>query len=130
MKVIPPNNMEIAWRQCRQMLMLNPLAMPNYYGALFSSFKALLNEEHNAELNNKIKEIEEWLSDEYNPMTLSEAETRMFQNMDLLSGFQVNGKMITQMEINQKLEEIKDWLQNLLFLYQPHIRFSQTIRID
>ena len=110
--------------------MLNPLAMPNYYGALFSSFKALLNEEHSAELDQKIKKIEEWLSDEYNPMTLSEAETRMFQNMDLLSGFLVDGVLITQMEINQKLEEIKDWLQMLLYMYQPHIRFTQTIRID
>lgn len=127
MKVVPATNSEMSFRYCRELLMLNPLAMPSYYTSLFSAFKSLLDPEHIAELNAKIKAIEEWLSDEYNPMTLSEAETRMFQNMDLLSGFQVNGVLITQIDINQKLEEIKSWLTQLLYEYMNYIRFTQQI---
>lgn len=130
MKVIPPTGLEIAWKQCKQMLMLNPLAMPSYYTALFSSFRALLDEEHIKELDKKIKEVEVWLSDDLNPMTLDEAEMRMFQNMDLLSGFEVRGQMITQMEINQRLEEIKTWLTQLLYMYLPYIRFTTPVRME
>jgi len=130
MKVIPPTINEIAWKQCKQMLMLNPLTMPNYYTTLFATFKSLLGDVHQQELDKKIKEIENWLSDDLNKMTLSEVELRMFNNMDLLSGFEVNGKMITQMEINQRLEDIKSWLMQLLYLYLPYIRFTAPVRME
>jgi hypothetical protein len=63
-------------------------------------------------------------------MTLEEAEMRMFQNMDLLSGFDVNGEFITQMEINKRLEEIKSWLNERFYSILPNIRFSSPIRIE
>lgn len=63
-------------------------------------------------------------------MTLPEAEVLMFQNMDLYSGFEVNGQMITQQEINQRLQQVKTWLQQLLYgKYMPQIRFTQAIKI-
>jgi hypothetical protein len=62
-------------------------------------------------------------------MTLSEIETRMFQNLDLLSGFEVNGNIITQMEINERLEVIKDWLQQLLYHYLDDIRLTKVIDV-
>ena len=130
MKVIAPTYGEIAFKQCQRMLMLNPLAMSGYYTALFTTFKSLLSEEHIQELDEKIKEIEDWLSDELNPMTLQEAELRMFNNMDLLSGFEVNNVLITQMEINERLEEIKGWLTQLLYMYLPNIRFTTPLRIE
>ncbi len=121
---------EIAWKQCKQILMMNSLTMPSYYGTLFASFKALIDKEHIDELDKQIKEIEVWLSDDLNQMTLDEVEMRMFQNMDLLSGFEVKGQMITQMEINQRLEQIKTWLTQLLYIYLPYIRFTQAVRMD
>jgi len=104
--------------------------MPSYYGTLFASFRALLDTQHIEQLDAQIKEVEKWLSDDLNKMTLDEVEMRMFQNMDLLSGFEVNGQMITQMEINQKLEEIKTWLTQLLYVYLPYIRFTQAVKMD
>ena len=82
------------------------------------------------ELQTRIKDIEDWLSDEYNPMSMAEAEVRMFQNWDLNSGFQVNGVMITQMQINDKLGKIKTWLTELLYEYLPYIRFTAPMRTD
>ena len=130
MKVIPPTYQEIAWKQCQKLLMLNPLMLPNYYGILFSAFKALLIQTHIDELNVKIEGFEEWMSDDLNTLKLSEIEIRMFNNLDLLSGFQVGADFRTQMEINQKLEEIKSWLTQLLYVYLPNIRFTQPIRFD
>lgn len=113
---------------------MNPLMLNDYWTQLFSSFKSMMSlfddKENMAELDKRIKEIEEWLSDEYNPLTLSEAEVRMFQNMDLLSGFEVNGKLVTQMEINDKLGQIKRWLTELLYEYLPYIRFTQQMRTE
>lgn len=110
--------------------MINPLMMSDYWTALFNTFKGLLEEEDIKIIDTATKEIEVWMSDEFNPMTLAEAEVLMFQNMDLYSGFEVNGQMITQQEINQKLQTIKTWLQQILYgKYMPHIRFTQTMRI-
>lgn len=108
---------------------MNPLTMPTYYSTLFSTFKSLLVQEHLDELDRKIKEVENWMSDDLNPMTLNEAEIRMWQNMDLYSGFERGGEMITQMDINAKLEEIKSWLEQLFWMYFPHIRFTVPIKI-
>lgn len=88
------------------------------------------DEENFKELERKIKEIEIWLSDEFNPITLEEAEQRMWSNMDLLSGFQVNGVLITQMEINTKLEEIKQWLNQLSYEYMAYIRWTIALRME
>ena len=104
--------------------------MSGYYSALFNTFKSLLGDADVEQLDAMIKEVEEKLSDKYNSLTLAEAELRMFNNMDLLSGFEVGGKMITQMEINQWLEEIKSWLTQRLYAYLPHIRFTTPIRMD
>lgn len=108
--------------------------MNDYWTQLFTSFEAMMDmfgdEQGKAELQARIKALEDWLSDEYNPLTLQEIETRMFQNMDLLSGFAVNGEMITQMEINEKLSEIKVWLTRKLYQYLPNIRFTQQIRME
>jgi hypothetical protein len=57
------------------------------------SFKYLLDDEDRAELEKMIKDVEDWLSDDLNPMTLDEAEMRMFQNMDLLSYFRSLSKL-------------------------------------
>jgi len=134
MKVIPPNSSELAFRQIERILNLNPLAMSQYYSTLFTAFKNLMlmmNDEDNFnELDKKMKDVEKWLSDEFNPMTLSEAEMRMWNNMDLLSGFEVNGQMITQMEINQRLEEIKQWLISIHFEYMRYIRWTAQIKMD
>jgi len=113
---------------------MNPLMMNDYFSQLFSSFKSMMtlfDDQYNLkELEARIKDIEDWLSDEYNPLTLSEVETRMFQNFDLLSGFEVNGVLITQMDINDRLNKIKSWLTELLYEYLPHIRFTQVMRTD
>lgn len=134
MKVIPPTTKELAFKQCQRVLMLNPLAMSQYYTNLFTSFKSLMmimNDRDNfMELDKKIKDIEKWLSDEYNPLTLEEAELRMWNNMDLLSGFEVNGQLITQMQINSKLEEIKNWLNSLSFEYMSYIRWTVALRME
>ena len=129
MKVIHPTFQELAYRNCQRLLMFNPLMMSGYYGALFGSFKALLVQQDIELLDQMIKSVEERLSDEFNVMELSEIEMRMFNNMDLLSGFEVNGVMITQMEINQLLEEIKSWLNQKLYEYLPHIRFTTQIQM-
>lgn len=130
MKVIPPTYQEMSFKQCQRLLMLNPLMMSGYYTTLFNTFKSLLLEEDIEQLDAMIKAVEERLSDDYNKLTLQEAELRMFNNMDLLSGFEVNGRMVTQMEINQWLEEIKSWLTQRLYAYLPHIRFTTPIKID
>ena len=130
MKVILPTYEEISFKQCQRLLMLNPLMMSGYYTALFNTFKSLLGDNDIEQLDEMIREVELKLTDEYNTMTLSEAELRMFNNMDLLSGFEVNGVMVTQMEINQWLEEIKSWLTQRLYAYLPHIRFTTPIRMD
>lgn len=130
MKVIPPTYQEIAFKQCQRLLMLNPLMMSGYYTALFNTFKSLLIEEDIQQLDAMIVAVEERLSDDYNQMTLQEAELRMFNNMDLLSGFEVGGKMVTQMEINQWLEEIKSWLTQRLYAYLPHIRFTTPVKME
>lgn len=134
MKVIAPTTGEIIYKQCYRMLSINPLMMNDYWTQLFSSFKSLISffgdEDNLAELDNKIKYIEQWISDDYNPMSIAEAEVRMFQNMDLLSGFEVNGNLITQMEINHRLNDIKAWLTELLYEYLPHIRFTAQFRTE
>lgn len=128
MKVIGVTYGEIAWRQCQRLLSMNSLAMNTYYSQLFASFKALLDDDDRQILEAQIKDIEAWLSDEYNQITLHEAELRMFNNMDLLSGFQVNGVLITQMEIQERLEEVKSWLNGKLYEIMPYIRFTQQLR--
>lgn len=134
MKIIPPTDKEVAFKQCQKLLMLNPLTMSQYYTNLFTSFKSLMilmGDERNYNLlNKKIKDIENWLSDPLNPITLEEAELRMWNNMDLLSGFEVNGVLITQMEINSKLEEIKNWLIQLSFEYMSHIRWTIPLKME
>ena len=130
MKVVPPTNAEIIFHQAERMLMINPLMMSDYWSALFNTFRGMIDEEDLNILNKSVADIEEWLSDDFNPMTLDEAEVLMFQNMDLYSGFEVNGEMITQQHINQKLQAIKNWLQQLLYgKYMPNIRFTQQIKI-
>jgi len=128
LKVVGVTYGEIAFNQCRRLLSMNPLMINTYYSQLFASFKALLDDEDRQILEAQIKDIEAWLSDEYNPMTLHEAELRMFNNMDLLSGFQVNGVLITQMEIQQRLEEVKSWLTERLYSILPFIRFTMPMR--
>lgn len=130
MKVISPTWGEIAYRQCMTMLGGNYLTIPQYYSQLFQTFRMLMVQEDRERLDAMVKEIEDWLSDEYNPLTLQEAEIRMWNNMDLNSGFQVNGVLITQNEIYQKLDQIKDWLRGLVGEYLPYIRFTQQMRVD
>ena len=86
------------------------------------------DEESFRELEKRVKQIDEWISDDLNPLTLQEAELRMWNNMDLLSGFEVRGEMITQMEINAKLDEIKQFLIQLHFSYSRYIRWTIPIR--
>jgi hypothetical protein len=129
MKVVHPTWSEIAYKQAMIMLGGNYLSIPQYYTQLFSTFKLLLDEEHIKELDMKIKEIEVWLTDDFNPLNLQEAEIRMWNNMDLNSGFQVNGVMITQQEIYSKLDEIKNWLRSLLAVYLPYIRFTVPVQM-
>lgn len=98
---------------------------------MFNAFKSLLIEEHTLMLQYFIKDVEGWLSDENNVMTLHEAEIRMFSNMDLTSGFEVRGEMIEQRMIYERLEKIKSWLQSLLYgFYMPQIRFTQPLQMD
>jgi len=134
MRVIPPTNGEIIWKSCFRLLSMNSLMMNDYWTQLFTSFKSLMrlfgDEENLEELEKRIKDIEDWLSDEYNPMTLQEAEVLMFQNMDLLSGFIVSGQMITQQDINSRLNEIKQYLNELIYDYLPHIRFTQQMQTE
>lgn len=80
------------------------------------------------QLEKRLKDINSWISDDLNPLTLQEAELRMWNNMDLLSGFEVRGEMITQMEINAKLDDIKQWLIQLHFDYSRYIRWTIPIR--
>jgi hypothetical protein len=112
------------------MLQINPLVYPQYYTTLFNTFKGLLSEQEIAILDEQIKLFEEWLSDDLNPLTLQEAEMRMYQNNDLLSGFEVRGTFITQMEINQKLEQIRQWLIRVFYMKARDIRFTQQIPIE
>src|SRR4030042_2258845 len=122
MKVINPSYLEIAWLGASQMMRLNSLAVSGYFSQLFLSMRPLLDEDENAELDARIKQIEDWLSDKYNQLKLYEIEMRMFQNMDLRSGFEVNGILITQIEINDKLEQIKQWLQAILYDKMKYVR--------
>lgn len=130
MRVIVPTVGELIWRQCEKMLMLNPLAHQTYYSTLFNMFRGLLAEEHVQELNAMVKEIEDWMSDDFNNMTLQEMEILMFQNLDWNSGFEVNGVFITQKEINTRLEKIKDYLQQQLYVYIEYIRFTQQLSVE
>lgn len=132
-EVITPTTSELMWRNCQRLLLLNPLVLPTYYTTLFNAFKSLISmfsEEDYNELLARIAEVEKFISDDLNPLSLQEAEMRMYNNLDLLSGFQVNGQLITQYEINAKLEEIKTWLNQLLYEYLPHIRFTTQVRVD
>lgn len=128
--VVAPTWSEIAYRQAMTMLGGNYLTIPQYYTRLFQTFRLLLVEEDRIKLDAMIKEIENWISDEFNIITLQEAEIRMWNNMDLNSGFQVDGIIVTQQEIYQKLDQIKSWLQSLLGDYLPFIRFTQQMRVD
>jgi hypothetical protein len=132
MKVIPPSANEISWRQCSRFIMMNPLMMSQYYMNLFTSFKSLMmimgDEENFNKLDKMIKDVEKWLSDDLNPLTLPEIELRMWNNMDLLSGFDVRGTFITQMEINSRLEMIKQYLIQLHFEYSRFIRWTIPMR--
>jgi hypothetical protein len=130
MKVLSPTWGEIAYRQCMTMLGGNYLSIPQYYSQLFQTFRMLLVPEDQEKLNQMIKDVEDWLSDKYNPLTLQEAEIRMWNNMDLNSGFQVNGVLITQNEIYQRLDIIKNWLRGMIGEYLPYIRFTQQLRVD
>lgn len=99
---------------------------------LFTSFKSLMmimgDEENFNKLDKMIKDVEKWLSDDLNPLTLPEIELRMWNNMDLLSGFDVRGTFITQMEINSRLEMIKQYLIQLHFEYSRFIRWTIPMR--
>lgn len=132
MKVTPPQASEISWKQCQRFLMMNPLMMSQYYTNLFTAFKSLMmimgDEDNFRQLEKRLDEINKWISDDLNPLTLQEAELRMWNNMDLLSGFEVKGEMITQMQINAKLDEIKQWLIQLHFEYSRYIRWTIPIR--
>jgi hypothetical protein len=132
MKVIPPSSAEISWRQTSRFIMMNPLMMSQYYTNLFTAFKSLMmimgDEDNFKQLEKMVKDVENWISDDLNPLTLAEAELRMWNNMDLLSGFEVNGQMITQMEINSKLEKIKQFLIQLHFEYSRFIRWTIALR--
>ena len=130
MKVVSPTWGEIAYRQCMTVLGGNYLSIPQYYSMLFQTFRMLLVTEDRDKLNHMILEVEDWISDRYNRLTLAEAEIRMWNNMDLSSGFQVDGVLITQQEIYQRLDLIKNWLRGLLGEYLPYIRFTQQIRVD
>lgn len=123
---------EIAWRQASRFIMMNPLMMSQYYTNLFTAFKSLMmimgDEENFKQLEKMIKDVEKWISDDLNQLTLAEAEIRMWNNMDLLSGFQVRGVLITQMEINSRLEMIKQYLIQMHFEYSRFIRWTQPLR--
>lgn len=129
MRVIAPNNNEIAFKNCLELLKLNPLMSPIYYSTLFLSFESLLVEEDIYRLRSMKEDIENWLCDDYNKITLNEVEIRMYNNMDLNSGFEVNGVMITQLEINQRLSEVKNWLTQKLYQYMGFIRFTAPLNI-
>ena len=129
LEVVSPTQGEMIWNNANRLIMLNPLMMPAYYSTLFMVFRNLLNEEDFAELNAKVKAIEDWISDDLNPLTLHEAEIRMYNNMDLLSGFEVRGQLITQYDINARLEQIKQYLIQKLYEYQAYVRFTQIIRM-
>lgn len=129
MNIIAPNFREIAYKQCLELIRTNPLVMANYYTQLITTFRSLLNDEDEARMLHILKEIEDWLSDDLNKITLQEAEYLMYNNNDLKSGFEVNGKMITQLEINQRLQELKNWLMYKLYEYLPSIRFTQQVQI-
>lgn len=130
MKVITPLHQEIAFRNCHDLLKTNPLALQNYYSTLFITFKALLTVEDIFRLNKMIKDLEDYISDDLNPLTLREAEVRMYNSNDLLAGFMVRGIIITQLDIQEKLEDIKLWLTEKLFEYMPNIRFTMPIQVE
>lgn len=130
MKVPVPTNEEIAFRQCLTMLRINPLVMSTYYSTLFLTFKSLLVFEDIQRLNHMVKDIEKWLCDDFNKITLKEIELRMYNNMDLNSYFLVNGEEIRQLHINSRLEDIKQWLTQKLYLYLRFIRFTAPIEVQ
>lgn len=131
MTTIPvPTNEEVAFRQCIEILKINPLAMSTYYSTLFATFKALLNNEDILRLTFWVDCFEDWLSDDLNDLRLHEIELRMYNNMDLNSGFLVNGVLITQLDIIKRLEDIKLWLTGRLYVYMGHIRFTSRLDIN
>lgn len=129
MNILVPNSEEIAFKQCLEFIKLNPLTSSTYYSQLFITFKSLLDIDDSQRLDNMIKDIETWLSDTLNEISLQEAETRMYANMDLLAGFEVNGVIITQSEILSRLEQIRMWLTQKLYEYLRYIRFTSTPQI-
>lgn len=131
MKVINPTMQEVVYRQIDKIIFTNPLMMNDYWTTLFNTARGLLDEKDIKMLDMAIMQLEQWLSDDFNTMTLEEAEVLMFQNMDLKSGFEVNGEMITQQEILRRLQQIKNWLQRVLYSkYLPQIRFTQRVPLE
>lgn len=127
MRIVVPTYKEIAFNSCYDLLKTNPLIIPTYYSTLFITFQSLLNMEDVMRLQKMIMDFEESMTDDLNRLTLQEMEIRMYNNMDLNSGFQVNGVLVSQMEINNKLNEIKIWLTQKLFEYMKRIRFTTTV---
>lgn len=127
MKVLAPSGTEIAYKQCMELVKMNALMIPQYYTMLFLSFESLLVDEDIYRLRLMKKDIEDWLSDDINKLSLNEIEIRMYNNMDLNSGFQVNGIMITQMQINERLNQVKNWCTQKLYQYLRYIRFTAPI---
>lgn len=131
--VVTPTTKEMIWRTCYSQVFTNPMAMPLYYTTLFEMFKNLFFEMEDVvayfDLLKDIREFEDYISDDLNPMTLAEAELRMFQNMDLLSGFEVRGDLITQMQINQRLEFMRKKLMQYLLQSMSEVRFLTPIRL-
>ena len=131
---LPVTSGEMIWRNANRLVSMNPLMMNSYYTTLFQVFRNMFmlfgDDENLTKMEKMIGEIEILLSDDLNPMTLNEAELRMFNNMDLLSGFEVNGRIVTQMEINERLEKVKTWLVGILYAYLPEVRFTTTFRVE
>lgn len=122
---------EVIWRQCERLTLGSYLTNQTFYNTMFTAFKSLLIQEHALMLDYFLYDIQGWLSDDMNQLTLQEAEIRMFSNMDLTSGFEVRGEMITQMMIYERFEKIKGWLQELLYgFYMPNTRFTMPLQMD
>ncbi len=129
MKVPIPTNEEIAFKQCLEMLRINPLMMATYYSTLILTFKSLLIVEDVLRVDHMVNDIELWLSDDLNKLSLKEIEMRMYNNMDLYSYFLVDGEPITQEMINDRLQDVKQWLTQRLYMYLRHIRFTTPIQV-
>ena len=129
--IINPTQKEVAYREILRSFHTNPLAEQTHYTTLFDACKMLLDEEDIARLDYAVFCIEQWLSDDLNKIALDEAELYMFQNLDLYSGFQVNGIIITQQIIIKRLSDIKRWLyQTIQFDYFPRVRLTQSLPLE